>query len=182
MEPGSRPSPCKAWCPHNYTSLSFLSRGTPTTLPSPRSRAAHVRKKPIVMKKTGIINAPISTVIAHLGHSDMLAVADAGLPIPDTTQRIDLALKPGIPGFLETLEVVLTEMFVEKAYVSEDISTKSPHIYAGIQKLLGDVPIEALPHEDFKKLSGSTKAIIRSAEFTPFANVILVAGAWGFKL
>ncbi len=134
------------------------------------------------MKKIGIINAPISSVIAHLEHSDMLTVADAGLPIPSTTQRIDLALKPGIPGFLETLEVVLMEMYVEKAYVSVDILTKSPHIYSGIQKLLGDTPIETLSHLDFKLLSGSTKAIIRSAEYTSFANVILVAGAWGFKL
>lgn len=134
------------------------------------------------MKKIGIINASISTVIAHLEHSDMLTVADAGLPIPNSVQRIDLALKPGIPSFLETLEVVLTEMYVEKAYVSEDILIKSPRIYEGIRKLLGDTPIETLPHLDFKGLSGSTKAIIRTAEFTPFANVILVAGAWGFKL
>jgi D-ribose pyranase len=47
---------------------------------------------------------------------------------------------------------------------------------------LGEIPIETLPHSEFKKLTGSTKAIIRTAEFTPFANVILVAGAWGFKL
>jgi D-ribose pyranase len=134
------------------------------------------------MKKTGIINAPIASVIAHLEHSDMLTVADAGLPTPATTQRIDLALKPGTPGFLETLEVVLCEMYVEKAYVSEDILSISPHIYKGIQKLLGNVPIEALPHNEFKKLSGSTKAIIRTGEFTPFANVILVAGAWGFNI
>lgn len=134
------------------------------------------------MKKIGIINASISTIIAHLEHSDMLTVADAGLPIPASVQRIDLALKPGVPGFLETLEVVLTEMFVEKAYISEDVLTKSPHIYDGIRKLLGDTPIETLPHLDFKLLTGSTKAIIRTAEFTPFANVILVAGAWGFKL
>ena len=134
------------------------------------------------MKKIGIINAPIASVIAHLEHSDMLTIADAGLPTPATTQRIDLALKPGTPGFLETLEVVLSEMYVEKAYVSEDILTISPHIYTGIQKLLGTVPIEALPHNEFKKLSGSTKAIIRTGEFTPFANVILVAGAWGFNI
>ena len=134
------------------------------------------------MKKIGIINASISTVIAHLEHSDMLTVADAGLPIPASVQRIDLALKPGVPGFLETLEVVMTEMFVEKAFVSEDILTKSPHIYNGILNLLGDIPIETLPHADFKLLSGSTKAIVRTAEFTPFANIILVAGAWGFKL
>ena len=134
------------------------------------------------MKKIGIINAPISNVIAHLEHTDMLTVADAGLPIPASTQRIDLALKPGVPGFLETLDVILTEMFGEKAFVSEEILTISPQIYSEIQKRLGDISIETMPHLEFKKLTGSTKAVIRTAEFTPFSNVILVAGAWGFTL
>jgi len=134
------------------------------------------------MKKIGIINGPLSCVIAHLEHMDMLTVSDAGLPVPAGTERIDLALKPGTPGFLETLEVVLTEMYVEKAYVSEDVLSKSPAIYDGIKALLGNVPVETLTHVEFKKLTASTKAIVRTGEFTPFANVILVAGAWGFKL
>lgn len=133
------------------------------------------------MKKMGIINAPISNVVARLGHMDMLTVADGGLPIPAGVERIDLALKPGLPGFLETLEVVLTEMYVEKAYVADEIQQSSPHIYAGIRKLLGAVPVESLPHTEFKKLTASTKAVIRTAEFTPYSNVILVAGAWGFS-
>lgn len=33
-------------------------------------------------------------------------------------------------------------MFVEKAYVSEDIFDKKPHIYDGIRKLLGDTPLK----------------------------------------
>ena len=134
------------------------------------------------MKKKGMINAPISSVIAHLKHTDMLTVGDAGLPVPDTTMCIDIALKPGVPGFLETLEVVLQDMFVEKAFISEEILSISPHIYDGIKKLLGDVPIEAIKHQDFKKLTGSTKAIIRTAEYTPYSNVILIAGAWNFNL
>jgi D-ribose pyranase len=134
------------------------------------------------MKKIGIINGPISSVIAHLEHTDTLTIADAGLPTPGTTQRIDLALKPGTPSFLETLDVVLQEMFVEKAYVSESILTVSPHIYKGIRERLGDVPVETLPHPEFKQMSAQSKAIIRTGEYTPFALVILVAGAWGFKL
>lgn len=134
------------------------------------------------MKKIGIINAPISTVIAHLEHSDMLTVADAGLPVPSSTQRIDLALKPGVPGLLETLDVVLTEMCVEKAFVSEEILTVSPQMYSEIQKRLPNIPIVTMPHLEFKKLTASTKAVIRTADFTPYSNVILVAGAWGFKL
>ncbi len=134
------------------------------------------------MKKIGIMNASISSVIAHLAHTDMLTISDAGLPIPATTQRIDLALKPGVPGFLETLEVVLSEMHVEKAYVSEDIITISPEILRGIQRRLGDTPVENIPHHEFKQLSGATKAVIRTGELTPYANIILVAGAWGFNL
>jgi len=45
-----------------------------------------------------------------------------------------------------------------------------------------DFVVETLSHVEFKKLTASTKAIVRTGEFTPFANVILVAGAWGFKL
>ena len=49
------------------------------------------------MKKIGILNQSISSVIAGLGHTDTLVVADAGLPIAQETQRIDLALVEGFP-------------------------------------------------------------------------------------
>ncbi|HZW03833.1 MAG TPA: RbsD/FucU domain-containing protein, partial [Anaerolineaceae bacterium] len=42
-------------------------------------------------------------MIATLGHQDQLVIADAGLPIPDSTTRIDLALTAGVPTFLQTL-------------------------------------------------------------------------------
>lgn len=134
------------------------------------------------MKKVGIINQPIAAVISGLGHTDTIAIADAGLPIPATTQRIDLALTAGVPSFLETLRVVLSELFVEKAIVAEEMKTVSPQMYAALVKVLGDVPVEAIPHVDFKRETAVTKAIIRTGEFTPYANVILVAGAWGFDL
>jgi D-ribose pyranase len=134
------------------------------------------------MKKTALINSEISHVIASLGHTDMLVVADAGLPIPSNSQRIDLALTQGIPAFLDTLRVVLQEMHVERAFVSEDVLTVSPKIYESICALLGAVPVKPIPHEEFKKMTASAKAIVRTGEFTPYANVILVAGAWGFGI
>lgn len=134
------------------------------------------------MKKSDLINGPISSVIAHLGHNDMLTVADAGLPIPELTRRIDLALAKGVPGFIETLKIVLTEMYVERAIVSEDIETVSPDMFRQIQEILSDIPIETVPHTEFKQMVGTTRAVVRTGEFTPYANVILVAGAWGFDL
>ncbi|HAK51679.1 MAG TPA: D-ribose pyranase [Gammaproteobacteria bacterium] len=135
------------------------------------------------MKKGKLINHQISELIGSLGHTDEIVIADAGLPIPDETTRIDLALTRGIPSFEDTLNTVMEEMFVEKAFVSEDISEKSPEVLAFIKQTLGDdVPIEAVPHTQFKERTKSSRAIIRTGEFTPFANVILVSGPWGFEL
>ena len=128
------------------------------------------------MKKTGIINQPISSVIAGLGHTDTLVVADAGLPIPAETLRIDLALTENIPTFLDTLRVVLTEMEVERAIVAEEMLDVSPQLYEAIKEMLGDVPIETVTHLILKEQTRSARAAIRTGEFTPYANVILAAG------
>lgn len=128
------------------------------------------------MKKSGLINQPISAVIAGLGHTDQLVVCDAGLPIPRSVQRIDLALRRGVPGFLETVETVLKEMNVERVILAAEISEHSPHIETALSKLLGQVPIEKVSHEKFKEQTLKAHAIIRTGEFTPYANVILVAG------
>jgi D-ribose pyranase len=128
------------------------------------------------MKKIGILNQPISSVIAGMGHMDTLVVADAGLPIPPQTQRIDLALTEGIPSFLDTLRAVLTEMKVEKAIVAEEMLEVSPAVYQAVEELLGDVPIEVATHLILKEMTRSARAVIRTGEFTPYANVILVGG------
>ena len=48
------------------------------------------------MKRQGILNSDISRVLSYLGHTDRICIGDCGLPIPEETERIDLALKFGI--------------------------------------------------------------------------------------
>jgi D-ribose pyranase len=107
---------------------------------------------------------------------DTLVVADAGLPIPPETQRIDLALTEGMPPFLDTLRTVLTEMEVEKAIVADEMLEVSPTVYQAIEALLGDIPIDVVTHLILKEMTRSARAVIRTGEFTPYANIILVAG------
>jgi D-ribose pyranase len=128
------------------------------------------------MKKIGILNQPLSAVVAGLGHMDTMVIADAGLPIPAETQRIDLALTEGIPTFLDTLSTVLREMQVERAIVAEEMLEVSPSVYEAIVDLLGDVPIEVVTHLILKEQTRSARAVVRTGEFTPYANIILVAG------
>lgn len=61
------------------------------------------------MKKTTILNAQLSHCIATLGHTDSVTLCDAGLPIPNHVQRIDLALAAGMPSFLDTLYVTVVK-------------------------------------------------------------------------
>jgi len=131
------------------------------------------------MKKTGILNSHISRVISEAGHKDRLVIADAGLPIPEETERIDLALTRGVPGFLQTLEAVLAELAVEEVLIAEEIQTASREsraLFENLKKLLGDIPARLVPHEAFKDLLPSTRAVVRTGEFTPYANIMLISG------
>jgi len=129
------------------------------------------------MKKNLLLNAPVSAVIAEMGHTDSLVISDCGLPIRGNAERIDLALKPGIPRLIETLQVVLTELCVERAVLAEEIKTASPDLHKEILKCLGNkVHVEYVPHETFKKLTESAKAVVRTGECTSYANVLLYSG------
>ncbi len=128
------------------------------------------------MKKTNMLNAPLSAVIAELGHTDSLCIADAGLPIPMASERIDLALRPGTPAFLEVLATVLEEQVVERALAAEEIKTKNPEVLKGIKSLLGDVPLEFVTHDEFKQKSAESRAVVRTGECSPYANIILYSG------
>ena len=66
------------------------------------------------MKRQGILNSDISRVLSYMGHTDTICIGDCGLPIPDETERIDLAVKFGQPSFMDVLEEVGADMKVEK--------------------------------------------------------------------
>lgn len=128
------------------------------------------------MKKGILINSNISEVIASMGHTDLLVIADSGLPIPETTKKIDISLTKGIPGFIETVKAVLSELEVEEAFVAKEIVERSPGLFDTLKEMLGKIPVTFVTHEEFKSTVKNARACIRTGECTPFANVILKSG------
>lgn len=130
------------------------------------------------MKKNGILNSEISKVLADLGHTDELIIADCGLPIPDGVKKIDLALTLGTPGFMDVVDAVVNDMKVEHIILAEEIKDMNHDIHKQVISRMEKEEAEAsyLTHEAFKKRSAQAKAIIRTGEITPYANVILQAG------
>jgi len=128
------------------------------------------------MKKTTLLQSDLSYIIATMGHMDTLVIADAGLPIPPETERIDLALTKSVPGATQTLKVILEELKVEKVVLADEVKERNPKFLADVQELLPEIPIEFTSHTDLKARTTSARAVVRTGEFAPYANVILVSG------
>ncbi|MBZ6371807.1 MULTISPECIES: D-ribose pyranase [Microbacterium] len=126
----------------------------------------------------GILHPDLARTITATGHTDLIVVTDAGLPIPLDVERIDLALRPGIPSFVDVLDAVLAELQVEGATAAEEMARENPDVFAVLAERLAAIGVEVrlVPHLEFKALSQGARAFVRSGEFTPFANVILHAG------
>ena len=123
------------------------------------------------MKKNGIINADISRVLSYMGHTDTLAVGDCGLPIPDETERIDLALKLGVPSFMEVLREIVKEMKIEKVVLAEEIKSQNPNVHQEILALVKEMDascqVEYVSHVELKAQTRICKAVVRTGETTP---------------
>ena len=128
------------------------------------------------MKKTALLHGELSHLIATMGHGDALVIADAGLPVPAGTRCIDLAVARGVPSFEQVLDAVLAELQVEHAVHASELQVRCPALAAALRGRLDGIPLSQVDHPTFKELTRSARAIVRTGEFSPYANVILHAG------
>ena len=126
------------------------------------------------MKRQGILNSEISRVLTYMGHTDQICIGDCGLPIPEETERIDLALRFGQPSFMEVLKEVAEDMKIRQLFALFETGCET-----GFKKELQKeqtVEIVYVSHEKLKEMTKACKAVIRTGETTPYANIILQSG------
>ena len=134
------------------------------------------------MKRQGILNSDISRVLSYMGHTDRICIGDCGLPIPDEVERIDLSLKFGVPKFMEVLKEIGADMKIEKVILAEEITEQNPKVLEEVLNFLKEyetgfkVEVEYVSHSELKALTNDCKAVIRTGETTPYANIILQSG------
>lgn len=144
------------------------------------------------MKRTGIQHNQLAQLVAKMGHGDMILIGDVGCPFPrsEGTVAIDLAIADGIPKVAEVLQAILGELVVESYIVSQETKDKNPEHYKTFTDIIKkfdnkgkDIAETTLPHLAVKDLwvNGATKgeqmrAFVRTAERSPYAYIILVAG------
>ena len=128
------------------------------------------------MYKKGILNSAINRVAGELGHTDCICIADCGLPIPDGVERIDISVKPGLPGLLDVLAEVSQFLAVEKITIASELLEHNPQLCKEIFALFPDIESETIAHNKLKQKSKNCKAVIRTGEASSYANIILQSG------
>jgi D-ribose pyranase len=128
------------------------------------------------MKKLGILNHRLSEVVARMGHTQRLVIADAGLPIPPGVERIDLAVSAGLPGIIDVLSAIAAELQVEAMIVADELVERNQALADGLRAIYPSAEFSTVPHAALKQLSETAIAVVRTGECTPYANVILTSG------
>ena len=124
------------------------------------------------MRETGLWHPRLAALVAGLGHTETIVLSDAGLPVPPGVEVVHLAVTRGVPPLPAVLAAIAGDLVVEAAAVTTELTDTS--VLDAI-RLLG-VPIEDIGHEEFKLRCRDARAVVRTGEATPYANVILRAG------
>jgi D-ribose pyranase len=128
---------------------------------------------------TSILNAELAGAIAAMGHTDVMMIVDAGFPIPEDVNRIDLALTRGVPTIEEVLTAVDEELIAERVLYADDVPEMNPRLNRLIRETYGEgsgTEVETIPHEDVLAYGDEAKAIVRTGDFNPWGNIVIECG------
>ncbi|HZG78994.1 MAG TPA: D-ribose pyranase [Paenibacillus sp.] len=128
------------------------------------------------MKVGGILHPGLNRILTETGHTDLLTICDRGFPVPRGPERLDLALVDDLPTVMDVLLAVRDEFVIDCIIVAEELVEASPERYALMRATFPETDIKLVPHSRFKAISPESRAVVRTGDTTPYANVIIVSG------
>jgi D-ribose pyranase len=128
------------------------------------------------VKKRGLLQHALAGIIASMGHTDLLVIADAGLPVPPGVTCIDLAVRCGLPSMLDVTRAVGDELHVEEVIVADELLGRDEVLPMTLREVFPDARFRSVSHDKLKRLSARARAVVRTGECTPYHNVILTSG------
>jgi len=124
------------------------------------------------MLKTGILNPSINSLLSRVRHTNTLVIADRGFPFWPQIETIDISLVDDIPTVLQVLHAIAPNFVIGKAWMATEFrQSTSPEMLSAYKTLLPSIEFEA--HIELKRRVPSAIGLIRTADTTPYSNVIL---------
>jgi D-ribose pyranase len=124
------------------------------------------------MLKTGILNPSINSLLSRVRHTNTLVIADRGFPFWPQIETIDISLVDDIPTVLNVLHAIAPNFVIGKAWMASEFRHAiAAETLTAYKTLLPSIEFEA--HIEFKRRVPSAIGLIRTADTTPYSNVIL---------
>jgi D-ribose pyranase len=119
----------------------------------------------------------LASLLARFRHANAIAVLDAPFPSYPDVETVDLIVRRGLPTIPDLVDLILAEHEVSSVVMAQEFRE---HVDAATQAdylaHLGELPVEWIPHVDFKAEVGRCLGIVHTGDPVPYSNVIL---RWG---
>lgn len=128
------------------------------------------------MLKSGILHPQLNRVLAETGHTDVLTICDRGFPVPVGVERVDLALIDDIPTVLDVLRAMDGQFVMDTVIIAEEMKEASAHRYEQLRREFSHLRFRVESHPRLKQISLHSRAVIRTGDSVPYANIVVVSG------
>ena len=119
----------------------------------------------------------LASLLARFRHANAIAVLDAPFPTYPGVETVDLIVRPGLPTIPDLVDLILAEHEVSSVVMAEEfLEHVDAQTQASYLAHLGELPVEWIPHVDFKAEVGRCLGIVHTGDPVPYSNVIL---RWG---
>ena len=130
-----------------------------------------------ILKRNGLLNVPLCSALANIGHGDILMIVDAGYPIPAAANRVDLSILAGVPDLETVYAAIAPELIVEKVHFAHEVRLHNHPMYTRLTKWFDERDFEPVEHATvINDLGNRAKFIVRTGALDPWGNIALVGG------
>jgi D-ribose pyranase len=129
------------------------------------------------MLKTGILNPAINSLLSRIRHTNTLVIADRGFPFWPQLETVDIALVDGIPTVLDVLQALRKNYEIAQVFMAEEfLAVNEARTQEAFATALHGVPVHYEAHVVLKKRVPQAIGLIRTADTTQYANMIVESG------
>jgi D-ribose pyranase len=127
------------------------------------------------MLKHGILNPALLELLARFRHTNTLVIADRGFPFYPQLPTVDISLVDDVPTVRQVLEAIASGYVVGAAWMAkESLSHNASPVIEDYRRMLAPIEIRFEGHyTEFKPRVPGAIGIIRTADTTPFGNIII---------
>jgi len=129
------------------------------------------------MRKTGILNPSINSLLSRVRHTNQLVIADRGFPFWPMIETVDISLIDGVPTVLQVLAALREECVFGQAFMAEEfLAHNDEGTRQAFARACEGLSVQYEPHEAaFKKRIPGAIGLIRTGDTTQYANLVLVS-------